>query len=252
MLAMERQNKILNILDLDGGVKSSNLTNILNVSLETIRRDIDVLEKKGLLKKVHGGAVQNRKKNLDLPHKLRVNKMQEEKKEIAFKAIKYIKENDVIAINGSTTNLELAKLIKTKEYKLTIITNSLLIANELSNLKNIRLIMIGGIYESIEFSFLGDTSVKQILNFSANKCFISAGGVSPKRSITDFTEKDVSISKAFMEISEEIIILADSSKIGNNALIKICDIRDASLIISDSNIKKNTREEFQNINININ
>ena len=244
MLAKERHDKILSILESKGGIKSSKLIEILNVSLETIRRDFDILEKEGMLKKVHGGAVKERERAINLPHSLRMDKMKEEKIYIAEKAVDYINENETITLSGSTTNLEIARLIKSKIKKLTVITNSLLIANELSNANGINLVMIGGIYDKKEFSFLGDNACKSILNFSADKSFISAGGISLKAGVTDFLEKEAQISKNFIEIANKVIVLADSSKIDSNSLIKICTLEKIDFIISDYKLGSFIKDEY--------
>lgn len=244
MLANKRYNKILSILDLDGSVKSSKLVKILDVSLETIRRDLENLEKKGLLKKVHGGAIAKTNGVDKLPYTLREDESKEEKQAVASKALEYIDEGETIGLNGSTTNIEIAKLLKVKYINLTVITNSLLIANELVEKEGINLILVGGIYNRREFSFLGENTVNALDKFSVNKSFISVGGVSLKRGVTDFLEEEVQLQKKFIEIADEIIILADSSKIGSNSLIKICDLEEINFIITDSKLDKNVKEKY--------
>jgi DeoR family transcriptional regulator, fructose operon transcriptional repressor len=251
MLAKERHDEILKILELKGGIKSSKLIEILNVSLETIRRDFDILEKKGMLKKVHGGAVRERERAINLPHSQRIEKMKDEKIYIAEKAVNYINENETITLSGSTTNLEIARLIKSKISTLTVITNSLLIANVLANIEGINLVMIGGIYDKKEFSFLGDNACESILNFSADKSFISAGGISLKVGVTDFSEKEAQISKRFIEIANKVIVLADSSKIDSNSLIKICELDDIDFIISDFKLGNFIKDEYSKNGVQI-
>jgi len=244
MLANERYNKILNVLDLEGSVKSSKLVKTLEVSLETIRRDLENLEKQGLLKKVHGGAIPKVNGANNLPYTLREDKKKEEKQAVAGKALEYIDEGETIALNGSTTNVEIARLLKIKYNNLTVITNSLLIANELVEKEGINLILAGGIYNRREFSFLGENTVNALDKFSVDKSFISVGGVSLKRGITDFLEEEVQVQKKFIEIANEVIILADSSKIGNNSLIKICGLEDINFIITDPKLDENLKKKY--------
>jgi DeoR/GlpR family transcriptional regulator of sugar metabolism len=244
MLANERHNKILNVLDIEGNVKSSKLIKILDVSLETIRRDLDNLEKLGLLKKVHGGAIPRTNRTNSLPYRLREDSKCDEKKSIANKALEYIFEGDTIALNGGTTNIEIAKLLKIKYKNLTVVTNSILIANELIEKNGINLILVGGIYNKREFSFLGENTLNALNKFSVDKSFVGVGGVSLKRGVTDFLEEEVQIEKKFIEIANEIIILADSSKIGINSLIKVCNLEDVNLIITDSKLDINLKKKF--------
>ena len=160
------------------------------------------------------------------------------------KALEYIDEGETIALNGSTTNIEIAKLLKTKYNNLTVITNSILIANELVEKEGINLILAGGIYNKREFSFLGKNTINALDKFSVDKSFISVGGVSLRRGITDFLEEEVQLENKFIEIANEIIILADSSKIGNNSLIKVCDLEDINFIITDSKLDENVKKKF--------
>jgi DeoR/GlpR family transcriptional regulator of sugar metabolism len=251
MLARERYDKIINILELDGSVKTSKLSKVLNVSLETIRRDLDVLHKEGKLRKVHGGAVLEKEKINVLPYTLREDSMKEEKVEISKITFEMIDTGDVIGLNGSTTNIQLAKMLKNSNKEITVVTNSYLISQELIENPKIQLITVGGRYDREEFAFFGDNSVKFLEQFSVNKAFLSVGGVTLKRGITDFSEKEVQISKKFVEIADEIIVVADSSKIGNNSLIKICDLEEVNVIVTDSKIDKRIKTEYSKNGIEV-
>ncbi|NME35724.1 MULTISPECIES: DeoR/GlpR family DNA-binding transcription regulator [Fusobacterium] len=245
MLANDRQNKIIEILERDGSVKVSNLVTLFDVSLETVRRDLDVLEKKGIAEKVYGGAIlKDKENNTNLSYSFRETKNKDQKREIATMAIKYINEGETIALNGGTTNIEIAKLIKDKYNVLTVVTNSLKIVEELEDSKGINLILAGGIYNKSEFSFLGIQTEKFLNNFTVDKSFIAVGGVSLKRGITDYLIDEVVVQKKMIDISEEVIILADSSKIENNSLIKICDMEDINFIITDSNLDEEIKKLY--------
>ena len=177
MLANDRQEKILEIIERDGSIKTSQLVEIFDVSLETIRRDFEVLEKQGYLEKVYGGAILKNKEIKALNYSSREKKNVEEKKEVGRLAINLIEDGDTIALNASTTNLEIARLIKEKFSHLTVITNSLMIANELAEISGINLILAGGMYNKNEFAFLGEVTAKFFQNFSVDKAFICVGGI---------------------------------------------------------------------------
>lgn len=246
MLANDRHNKILEMLERDGSVKNSKLVTIFEVSLETVRRDLDFLEKQGLLQKVHGGAILNskNKENDNQTYVVRETKNIEEKREIAALALKFINENETIALNSSTTSIEIARLIKDKFTSLTVVTNSLRIAEELADRKGINLILAGGIYNKNEFAFLGEITERFLNEFIVDKAFVSVGGISLKRGITDFLIDEVIVERKMIKIAEEAIILADSSKIGSNSLIKVCDTEDINFIITDSKFKDEDKEIY--------
>lgn len=248
MLATDRHNMILNILSEEGSVRNIELVKILNVSLETIRRDLDFLSKEGLLQKVHGGATKNSKLT-ETPYSTRIFNNIPEKIELAKIAIKYVENGDTIALNSSTTNLEIAKLIKEKNISVTLLTNSLLIANEVFDCDNINLILAGGIYSKKEFAFLGQVTADFLNQFSVNKCFLSVGGISLKKGITDFYIDEVLVEKQFVDISQEIIIVADSSKFENNSLFSICSLDKINFIITDSKLNQEIKNEYLDNNI---
>lgn len=246
MLANDRYNKILEILERDGSVRTSQLVECLDVSIETVRRDLDYLKKRGLLKKIHGGAIQPHKFDTTniINYSSRERKNIQEKQEMAKIAVKSINVGDIIALNSSTTNLEIAKLIKDKFDSLTVVTNSLPIAKELANAKEITLILAGGIYNKNEYAFLGEITAKFLSNFSVDKCFISVGGISLKKGVTDFLMGEVLVERKMIEISEETIFLADSSKIEVNSLIKTCDIEENNFIITDSKLDDKVKKDY--------
>lgn len=251
LLAIDRQKKILEILKVKKSIRNSEIVKILDVSLETIRRDLDVLEKKGVIEKVHGGAkIKEEKKDENL-YIDRVLKNVDEKKKMATKALEYIEKEDIIALNSSSTNLELAKLMVKKEMELTIITNSILIANIISTSNNINLILAGGVYNKKEFAFLGQITADFLSDFAVNKCFLSVGGISLEKGITDFYMEEVIVEKKLIEMSQKIYCLADSSKIDNNSLFKIGDIDDIELLITDDKVDKTIIEKYKKKNLTI-
>lgn len=243
MLATDRQSLILDILSKEKSVRNSELVKILNVSLETIRRDLDYLEKDGLLEKVHGGAKQ-KVKVVETPYSQRVLKNISEKIELAKLAVNFIENGDIIALNSSSTNIEIAKLIREKNISVTILTNSLLIANEVSTCANINMILAGGVYSQKEFAFLGQVTADFLNNFTANKCFLSVGGVSLDKGVTDFYMDEVLVEKKLIDISKEIIVVADSSKFENNSLFCIAPLKDINFIITDSKVEDNIKELY--------
>lgn len=251
MLANDRQEKILEIIERDGSVKTSQLVEVFDVSLETIRRDFDVLEKQGYLEKVYGGAVLKNKENKTLTYSLREKKNVEEKKEVARLAINLIEEGDTIALNASTTNLEIARLIKEKVSHLTVITNSLMIANELAETTGINLILAGGMYNKNEFAFLGEVTAKFFQNFSVDKAFICVGGVSLKKGLTDYLIDEILVEKKMIDIAERIYILADSTKIESNSLIKLSDLQDNMVIVTDSKLNEKIKKDYEDREIRI-
>lgn len=244
MLAEERKEAILKMIEEEGSVKVSKLTKLFNVSIETIRRNLETLEKEGALKRVYGGAVLKKNQVQKLNYINREKEFINEKKEIAKTAIKYIEEGQSIALNDSTTNIEVARALKENFKELTVITNSLLIANELVDVDNFTVICTGGILNHKERAFYGEFAESIISNFIVDKALISVSGVSLIRGITDFLPEEIQIQKKLIEISQETIVLADSSKIDTISLIKVQDIHEINLIITDSKLDSKVLNKY--------
>lgn len=220
------------------------MTKELNVSIETIRRDLEHLEKEGLLQWVYGEAILKKVSVDKLSFDKREEEFRKEKIEIANIATRYISEGQSIALNDSTTNVKIAKNIRNKFTNLTVVANSLVIATELANNKGIKVILAGGILYNKEYAFYGQLAQNILENFVVDRSFIGVGGVSLNRGISDYDFETAEIQKILMKTSKEVIILADSSKIENVSLTKVGHIEDFNLIITDSNINQNILDKY--------
>lgn len=251
MFAHERYKKILEILDNENSVKVSALTSIFNVSLETIRRDLEFLEKEDKLKRVYGGAVKKANKIKTLSYPLRLEEGKKEKIQIAQTAMKYIQEEQTLALDAGSTNFYVAKHLKKHFRRLTVITNSLAIANELSEMDEYNIFVSGGKLDSTREAFAGDIACRALSDFRVDIVFLGVSGVSLTEGITDYFTEQLSVQKILLNISQQNIILADSSKIGNIALHKVCDFSDVNLIITDSNLCNDTKMKYLESGIEI-
>nr|WP_238387371.1 DeoR/GlpR family DNA-binding transcription regulator [Psychrilyobacter piezotolerans] len=174
-----------------------------------------------------------------------------EKEEIAEIAVKLIEEGDSIALNDSTTNLAIAKKLKEKFKKLTIISNSLLIITELSSVEGFNVILAGGILNIKEQAFFGEITKRILDEFIIDKAFISVSGFSLQTGITDYPLEEVQIQKKLLDISQKSIIIADSSKLESISLIKVRDISDVDILVTDSNISSEIKNTYEKAGIGI-
>lgn len=257
MLAEERYKVILNTLEEEDVVRVSNLIKLFNVSVETVRRDLEFLEKNKLLKRVYGGAIPivdkaTNNEGVDyIDFDSRVGTNVEAKNKIALEAINLISEYDSIALDSGTTTLELAKLLKENFKRLTILTNSLIILNELSKINTFTVISTGGVLKTDEYAFMGDIAVDNISNFNINKSFISASGISLDDGITDWRLEELKIQKKMVDVSKEVIVLADSTKFNSTSLLKICDIEDVDTIVTEKEWDEDILRKYKSKGVNI-
>ena len=174
-----------------------------------------------------------------------------EKVEIAKKAVTFIEEHDTIFLNDSSTNIYLAKEIAKNIKDLTVITNSLTIASELSDIKNFNVIVAGGFLDIEEKAFFGAISENIISQFIVNKAILGVSNISLKDGLTDFPLKEVEIQKAMIKYSKELIILANSQKFETTALIKVGDLKNIKAVITDSKLSKDILEKYKKNGIEI-
>jgi Transcriptional regulators of sugar metabolism len=244
LLAQDRYKKICEILEIKNSVKVSTLTSLFGVSVETIRRDLEYMENEGLLKRVHGGAVLEKINGTQSTFALREIEFKEQKAEIGEIAARFIKEGQSIAMDASTTNYEVAKVLKIKFKKLTVLTNSISIINELAEMDGYTIIVPGGIIRKDELSLIGDMAEDNVENFHVDTAFISMSGISLREGLTDYGFGEVSIKKKMMKIAQETVVVAQSSKFDMVSLLKVCNFNDINMIITDSGLKESILEKY--------
>lgn len=231
----ERKEKILELLEEKGSVYVSDLSVLFGVSEVTIRNDLSDLESKGLLSRVHGGAVSSYKPyyNMNLSQRMKAN--QSKKTEIAGKVSALICDNDTIMINSGTTSLLAFRALPT-EYHLTIVTNSIAIALEAATIPNFNIILLGGsVNTTYQFTY-GDDAVALLKNYHADKVILSVDGIDLENGFTTYYDKEVSIARTMMEQSTTRIAVADTSKFERTAFTKIADLSVAHYIVTNASL----------------
>jgi DeoR/GlpR family transcriptional regulator of sugar metabolism len=245
MLLEQRQEEIVQLLMKEKSVKTSTLCGLFSASRETIRRDLEALEGQGMLKRIHGGAMRldsspgsvepvQESTAVYTSFDQRRKEHSLSKEEVALEAAGYILEGQVIALDSGTTSLELARVVKSRFHRLTVVTNSLSIANELADAEGITLILTGGIYSPEEKACLSDMATLILSRINIDILFLTTCGISVNRGITYQRMEDLVVQDKFMEASDETIVIADSSKLGVNSLVRMCGIEQVSRIITDS------------------
>jgi len=251
MLVKERRDEILSFVQSEGSVKTSELMKNYGVSLETIRRDLDFLEKSDLLERVYGGAVQTNPSRLYKEFDMRIDEYSGQKKEIAKKALSLIKNGQAIALDTGTTNLELARMLKGKFNDLTIVTNSLIIAEELIHNQEFNIILTGGVLSLKDFSMQGIIAEKVLDFFNFDINFLTVSGISLKSGITEYNLDAVQILKKMTDCSQKTIVLADSRKFNSTSMFKVCNLESINMIISDSELDESIKQKFEEQGIEV-
>jgi DeoR/GlpR family transcriptional regulator of sugar metabolism len=214
MFKESRFQKIQEIVNKNGAVKVNELAEMLSVSAMTIRRDLQSMLDKGLIDRTYGGAVLAKQHNLlQTPILLRIQDQAEEKKAIARAVAQMIRRGETIYIAAGTTTYWLAKAIANRT-DLTVVTNSLPIANLLIPSENIDLILVGGFLRRKALSLVGHFAESMVHDLRMDKVIIGCGGISPELGITNEYPEEMMMDRAYMSISDNVILVADHTKIG--------------------------------------
>ena len=213
MLAIERRNEILEKLQTDRRVVVSELSQIYEVSEETIRRDLDKLVNDGYAIKSYGGAVINENMNIDLPFNIRKNRNVIGKQRIAELVAKIVQDGDSIMLDASSTAVYIAKGLKDKK-NLTLITNSMEIVIELLDMSDWRVLSTGGVSREGSFALVGTQTNRMLQSYHADKAIISCKGLDMAAGLTDSDELLADNKRTMLENAKERILAIDSSKLG--------------------------------------
>ncbi|MEC1374572.1 DeoR/GlpR family DNA-binding transcription regulator [Heyndrickxia oleronia] len=249
MFPLERQKKIVELLMIKKVMKLTELTKELNVSIDTLRRDISLLTKQGKIEKIYGGVKIVEENFGESTIDERMVSHLKEKETIAQKCSEYIQDGDCIYIDSGSTTFQIAKYIKNKK-KLTVITNSIPVILELLN-SDIELIIIGGKIRRDERSVV---TYEYLFNFSQlniQKAFICASGITIEKGISDYNMEEAITRKKMIELSNEIYVAADSTKFGKNVTIGIAPLSEIDYVITDHNINKLFINQFKQTNTNL-
>lgn len=243
MLKEERQAYIIHQINLHNKVLSSDLSVQLNVSEDTIRRDLNELAENGKVLKVYGGALS---KSFQYPFHENDVYAKESKKLIAKKAIRLIQNGMSVLAGGGTTMLELARMIP-DSLQCTFFTISPLVALELSERTNADVILIGGKLSRNTNISIGSQVVNQLTEIKVDLCLLGTNSLSVEDGVTDSDWEVVQIKKAMIRCSSKTCILSISEKLGSVQKMRVCNLNAISHLVTDLDPRHPKLDEFRKI-----
>lgn len=227
-----RRKKILEMLNRDGQVRVSQLSEQFGTTTVTIRSDLDALERDGYLERIQGGAVQTVKNYYNLEFLNRKQNNSEIKKRIAYIASNIICDGDTIIINSGTTTYFTAVELK-KHKNLNIVTNSITVAVELGACPTFRVILLGGDINS-QYSFTsGSDTLAQLERYKADYAILSMDGVCLDGGLSTYHAEEAIVDRVMMERSKSTMVVADHSKLGKEGFSKVADISCVNILVTD-------------------
>ncbi|WP_323131994.1 DeoR/GlpR family DNA-binding transcription regulator [Paenibacillus silvisoli] len=244
MNPLRRYEKIMEILLASGEVMVTELSEQLQVTGKTIREDLAKLEQKGLLQRIHGGAVlaqENQRGILSPKGADQHSDEAPEREEIARMAVSLIEPHDVIALDGGRTTLETARQLP--DVPLTVVTNDLYIIAELARKESVRLVVPGG-YQ-MRNMLIGAEAAAYIRRLNIAKAFLSATAVHPQSGLTIYSGESSEIKRAWLETAKAAYVVADHRKFGQGALFTFAALHEVDAIITDSGLSEETAKPFK-------
>lgn len=250
MLPIERKNEILNRLMIDGKVVVSDLSVRFNVTEETIRRDLDKLEKEGLARKTYGGAVKTDNLNIELPYTIRRDTNVEAKKQIAELVATLIEDGDSLLLDASTTALYTVKSIYNKE-NITLLTNSVQILLDAPPGNGWNIISTGGVLARDSFYFAGRQVEEVADRYRVNLAILSCKGIDRERGLTDASLRSADIKRAFLRGAKRVVLAVDSSKFDRVAMVKFSDLSGIDTVVTDKEPSPEWKQFFADRSIEV-
>jgi DeoR family transcriptional regulator, fructose operon transcriptional repressor len=246
MFPLERRQRIMDLLKEKKVLKHSELTEELGISIDTLRRDLNILSENREIEKIYGGIKLVEADTGESAMADRMVSHLEEKESIARLCNEQIREGDCIYIDSGSTTYQLAKAIKNRK-NLTVVTNSLPVITELIN-SEVELIIIGGKIRRHESSVVAYDYIFNFDELNIVKAFICASGITTERGISDYNLEEAVTRKKIIELSKEVYVAADHTKFGKEVTVRIAPLEKIDYIVTDQHVSPYWIEEFNSCN----
>lgn len=245
----ERLRAMKELLEHRSVISVEEFTETLMVSSATVRRDLARLESQGLLIRSHGGAVRVERGH-EIPIGSRELTRAQEKRRIAVKAVDLVADGEVVGITGGTTTMEVARALP-DHLNLTVVTNALNVGAELALRRNIRLVLTGGVARSDSFELSGAIAERTIREHHLDVAFVGVDGADPVAGFTTHNDLEGLTNAALVAAARRVVVVADSSKLGQLKFVKICGTEAVDVLVTDAGAGKSTIAAFEAAGITV-
>lgn len=237
MYAEERRQSIADAARRDGRVEVSALATALEVTAETVRRDLTDLERRGVLRRVHGGAIPVERFRAEPGVAEKSARMAAEKKRIAQAALTLVPPTGTILLDAGTTTAALAAVLPDRA-GLTVVTNAAPIAMTLSARKQVRLLLIGGRVRGRTLANVDDWALRALADLRVDVAFVATNGVLPDRGLYTPDPSEAAVKRAIVAAGRRVVLLADRSKMHDEHLVRFAGLDDIDVFVTDDGIDR--------------
>lgn len=243
MYAEERHQAIVERARAEGRVDVAVLAVDLDVTAETIRRDLTTIERQGLLRRVHGGAIPVERLGFEPALAVRDAVLQAEKERIAKAALDEIPEEGAILLDAGTTTARLAAALPA-DREFTVVTNGVPIATMLAPRRNITVLLLGGRVRGRTMAAVGQWAEQALQDIFVDVAFLGTNGVSAERGLTTPDTAEAAAKRAMMNAARRTVVLADHTKVGNDHFARFARLEEVDVVVSDSGLDEETAAQL--------
>ena len=244
MYAAERQQRIITQARRAGRVEVAALADSLGVAAETVRRDLTALERRGSLRRVHGGAIPVERLEVEPTLATRTGRLAETKRRIAARALDELPTGGTVILDGGSTTQAVAELLP-PDLDLTVITNNLAAAHVLSTHPGITLYVLGGRVRGTTGASVGDWATGALAGVVVDVALVGTNGLSVARGLTTPDQSEALVKRAMVAAARRCVVLTDSSKTGDDHLHRFAQLADIDLVITDDDIDEDVVAEIR-------
>jgi DeoR/GlpR family transcriptional regulator of sugar metabolism len=248
VLPEERRHEILNILAKEGKLTVPELSRVLNVSVDTVRRDLKELEQAGHLARVHGGALP--KSPSTPPYSARKAQNKSAREEVARETAKLIQHGQIVLFDSGTTALEISRYLS-PDLTATVITVSPSVVMALSTHTNIKIIMLPGTLDKSSMSVTGSTTLEALRRIRADICISGVCSIHPEIGVTTTSYEEAEIKRQMIYNASEVIVAATADKLGTAVPFEVSGIGNINQLVTESTIALETLIPYQQAGINV-
>lgn len=248
MLREERQQHILGVLKRDGKVVATDMSALLKVSEDTIRRDLNELAEAGLLRRVHGGAVA--KATTEIAYDTRTHQQTDAKSAIARVASKLLCDGQVIILDCGTSVTRLAQHFPL-DLRATVITNNPPVLISLAEHPHLEIIVLGGTLHKDTLAVVGAEAASALSRFRADICFLGVNGLHPEAGITDFSYEEAQLKRIMIENSAEVVALASGDKLGTVAPFVLAPCNTLTHLVTEAGVNAEVLIPYRTMGISV-
>jgi len=229
----DRLQRLAGLVQASGRVRVVQLAQQLNVSEMTVRRDLEELEEAGLVTRVHGGVISNISRSFEPGFAARKALNVEAKQRIGMAAAALIRDTENVIIDAGTTTLHVAASLR-QDLQIRVMALSLRVADALADMPNIHLMIPGGSVRPHERSFIGPMAIRTFEQLAFDTLVLTSGGIDIEAGVTEYEYDDAETKRAALRSAKRTILVADSTKLGAVAFVRLCPVDDIDIVVTDA------------------